>query len=358
MNTFGDSIKVGIYGGSHDEKIGVTMEGIREGLPVDEEKLRSFMSRRAPGKNPWSTPRKEDDEPVFISGVKDGSTTGERIEAVIYNRNIRASDYDNIKTVPRPSHADYPAWVKYGEIPSGGGSFSGRMTAALCIAGALCIRWLEDEGVEIKAHIKSIGEIEDGEMKADSITGTDFPTVSEAAAEEMKALISEVHGRGDSIGGIIECRVYGMPVGIGDPLFGSLEGKISHSIFAVPAVKGIEFGNGFEAAHLRGSENNDSFRVEEGRIITGSNNHGGILGGLTSGMPIVMRAAVKPTPSIGMEQDSVDLAVMENTKLEIKGRHDPCIVPRAVPCIEAATAIAVYDAMMEWRTNWTDSEKR
>ncbi len=347
---FGRSIKVQIYGESHAEKIGVKIDGIEQGMPVDTEFLATFMARRAPGKSPWSTPRKEPDEPVFISGVADGQTTGEPIEAVIYNKNIRPSDYENIKRIPRPSHADYPAWVRYGQIPSGGGQFSGRMTAALCIAGALCSSWLAAEGISVKAHIERIGNVKDADMDAGSPVGADFATVSEEAAEEMKAVIEEVRKAEDSIGGVIECKVFGVPVGVGEPIFGSLEGMISQAVFAVPAVKGIEFGNGFASASMKGSENNDPFRVEEGRIVTETNHHGGILGGLSSGMPIVVRAAIKPTPSIGIRQDSVDLEAMENTELIVKGRHDPCIVPRAVPCIEAAVAIAVFDALSEWRS--------
>ena len=347
---FGRSIKVQIYGESHAEKIGVKIDGIKEGLPIDRNALDAFLARRAPGKYPWSTPRKEADEPVFISGVSDGRTTGETIEAVIYNTNIKPADYKNIKRIPRPSHADYPAWVKYGEIPSGGGRFSGRLTAALCIAGGLCKSWLASEGISIKAHIDRIGNVQDAPLGADSPVGEDFATVSEEAAEEMKALIQEVRGAGDSIGGVIECKVFGMPVGVGEPIFGSLEGMISQAVFAVPAVKGIEFGNGFEAAGMKGSENNDPFRVQNGEVVTETNHHGGILGGLSSGMPIELKVAMKPTPSIGIPQRSVDLQAMENTELVVNGRHDPCIVPRAVPCIEAAVAIAVYDALAEWKS--------
>ena len=347
---FGRSIKVQIYGESHAEKIGVKIDGIKEGLPIDRNALDAFLARRAPGKYPWSTPRKEADEPVFISGVSDGRTTGETIEAVIYNTNIKPADYKNIKRIPRPSHADYPAWVKYGEIPSGGGRFSGRLTAALCIAGGLCKSWMASEGISIKAHIDRIGNVHDAPLGADSPVGEDFATVSEDAAEEMKALIQEVRSAGDSIGGVIECKVFGMPVGVGEPIFGSLEGMISQAVFAVPAVKGIEFGNGFETAGMKGSENNDPFRVQNGEVVTETNHHGGILGGLSSGMPIELKVAMKPTPSIGIPQRSVDLQAMENTELVVNGRHDPCIVPRAVPCIEAAVAIAVYDALAEWKS--------
>ena len=223
------------------------------------------------------------------------------------------------------------------------------MTAALCIAGALCRDWLAAEGISVKAHIERIGDVKDADMDADSPVRIDFATVSEEAADAMKAVIEEVRSAGDSIGGVIECKVFGMPVGVGEPIFGSLEGMISQAVFAVPAVKGIEFGNGFASAGMKGSENNDPFLVQDGRIVTRTNHHGGILGGLSSGMPIVVRTAMKPTPSMGIRQESVDLETMENTELIVKGRHDPCIVPRAVPCIEAAVAIAVYDALLEWR---------
>ena len=346
---FGRNIKVSIYGASHAERIGVIIEGIEKGRSVDEKRLEAFMSRRAPGNTPWATSRKEEDRPVFLSGIDKGMTTGDPIEAVIYNNNVRPSDYSGIKTVPRPAHADYPSWIKYGMIESGGGHFSGRMTAAMCVAGGLFLQWLQEEGIEIKSHIASIGEIEDEDMTSDSSIDEGFPIVSASLGEKMKEAIQAAKDEGDSLGGTIECEVRGMPAGAGEPLFGSLEGMISQCVFAVPAVKGIEFGRGFEAARIKGSENNDPFAFAEGKVITKTNNHGGILGGLSSGMPIRLKVAIKPTPSIAMEQTSVDLDKMEETKLKVGGRHDPCIVPRAVPCIEAAVALAIYDAMKDRR---------
>ena len=365
---FGRNIDIRIYGASHADRIGVLVKGIEAGKPVDMEKLRAFLERRAPGKNSWSTVRQEDDVPEFLSGIEDGRTTGDVIEAVIINKAARPSDYrcggsglcadaatassaadpadyPEAAPVPRPSHADYPAWVRYGQIESGGGHFSGRMTAPLCIAGGLFIQWLDEIGIRICAHISGIGNIMDDEMGEGDTVEAEFPTVSSSKGDEMKQHISRVKCRGDSIGGIIECKAFGLPAGIGEPLFGSLEGMIAQSIFAVPAVKGIEFGRGFESAEITGSENNDAFRIKEGKVVTATNNHGGILGGMSSGMPLVVRVAIKPTPSICREQDSVDLIEMKNTKVRIEGRHDPCIVPRAVPCVEAAVAIALYDAL-------------
>lgn len=362
---FGENIKVELYGTSHGPCVGVKIEGLPAGRSIDTARLQSFLDRRAPGRNAWSTARKEADRPEFVSGVSrsDSSliTTGEPLIAQIRNTNIRPQDYENAAVVPRPGHADYPAFVKYGKIESGGGQFSARLTAALCIAGGIFMQWLEEAGVSIAAHIRSIGDIEDKAF--DPVRGTDgsepvredFPVIDLQAGEAMKSLIAEVKASGDSIGGSIECMICGLPPGEGEPLFGSIEGRICQAVFAVPAVKGIEFGAGFGAARMKGSENNDPFIVlreetamaecdaTEGRIRTRTNHHGGILGGLSSGMPIVFRVAMKPTPSIAIKQQSVDLMTMMQTPLCIKGRHDPCIVPRAVPCIEAAAAIAAAD---------------
>lgn len=335
---FGRNIKVDIYGASHAEKIGVVINGLPAGHSIDMEKLQAFMDRRAPGKNAWSTPRKEADAPVIVSGVKDGKTDGETFEAVIYNRNIRPGDYGNIITVPRPGHADYTSWVKYGKIETGGGKWSGRMTAPLCIAGGIMMQFMAEQGIKISAHISSLGGIEDeplGQIQPE------FPTVSEEAGRLMMDKIDKARSRGDSIGGEIECVITGMPAGIGDALFGGMESRISSAVFAVPAVKSIEFGD----IKMYGSENNDPFYIKDGTIETRTNHHGGILGGISSGMPVVFRVKVKPTPSIGMAQESVDLVKMEPAQLAVRGRHDPCIVPRAVPCIEAAAAVAVYDML-------------
>ena len=358
---FGEKLKIELFGTSHGPCVGVRMRGMPAGLSFDMQKLQAFLDRRAPGRNEWSTERKEADVPRFLSGVAvkehdagEGPrvyvTDGSLIEAVIDNKDTRSEDYDQGAPIPRPGHADYPAWAKYGTIEPGGGPFSARMTAALCIAGGICMQLLAKEGVEIKAHISSIGDVKDAEMTEDAIVHETFPVIDEEKGEWMKKLIAGVKDAGDSIGGTVECMAKGIPVGIGEPVFGSMESRIIQTVFAVPAVKGIEFGAGFAVSRMKGSENNDPYEIEDGAVVTKSNHHGGILGGLTTGMPVVFRVAMKPTPSIAREQDSVDLETMTPAKLTVDGRHDPCIVPRAVPCIEAAAAIAVYDMLLEERT--------
>ena len=349
---FGEKLKIELYGKSHGPNVGVRIDGVPEGLSFDVSILQQFLDRRAPGTKDWSTSRKEKDRPQFISGVtekEDGSyiTDGGVIKAEIENTDAHPSDYEDMVAVPRPSHADYPAWVKYGEIEPGGGSFSGRLTAPLCVAGGLCLQWLQKQGIAVKAHIYAIGDVKDAALTAESHVEDDFPVVDSVAGEWMKELIAGVKGDEDSIGGIVECMITGIPAGLGEPVFGSLESRICQTVFAVPAVKGIEFGAGFAAARMKGSENNDPFEIRNGKVVTRTNNHGGILGGLASGMPVVFRTAIKPTPSIGKEQYSVDLEHMKPVKIKIIGRHDPCIVPRAVPCIEAAAAIAVFDMLLE-----------
>lgn len=329
-STIGENIKISIWGQSHSRAIGVTIDGLPAGIKIDEEKLQNFLDRRAPGQNKYTTPRKEKDKAEFLSGLVNSTTCGAPICAVIENTNTRSQDYNNIIDIPRPAHADFTAHIKYrgNNDVSGGGHFSGRLTAPMCVAGGICLQILNSMGIEIKASIKSIG--------------------GEESKEKQLEIIDNARENLDSVGGIIECVASNVPVGWGDPMFGGLENKISQTVFGIPAIKGIEFGNGFECANLFGSENNDEFYVDDlGEIKTKTNNHGGILGGISSGMPIVFRVAVKPTPSIGKEQNSVSLKTKENTKLEIKGRHDPCIVLRAVPCIEAACAIALYDAYLE-----------
>lgn len=331
-NSFGSRYRFTIFGQSHAPAIGVTIEGLPAGFSPDMEALGAFLARRAPGQGPYSTPRKEADRPEFIAGLVDGHTCGAPVTAVIYNTNTRSGDYENLRRVPRPSHADYAAWVKYGDARdvAGGGQFSGRLTAPLCVAGGLALQLLEQEGVSIRARILSIG--------------------GETEPEKMRSRLDGAKAAGDSLGGVIECVCQGVPAGLGEPMFGGMENRISQAVFAIPAVKGIEFGAGFAAAGLTGSQNNDPFYYDASGVVrTRANNHGGILGGITSGMPIVFRAAVKPTPSIGIEQDSVDLTAGTNVKLTVSGRHDPCIVPRAVPCMEAAAACAVYDALLENR---------
>ena len=350
-SSYGENLRVHIFGESHGPAVGVTMEGVPAGEAVDLEELQRFLDRRAPGRNAWSTPRKEADVPEFLSGLRDGRTCGTPLTAILKSANTRSGDYDALRDVPRPGHADYTAWVKYGESRDsrGGGHFSGRLTAPLCVAGGICLQLLAREGVTILSRVAAIGGIRDeGELTA-STAEKPFPTVSDLAGEAMRAAIEAARAEGDSLGGIVECAVLGLPAGLGDPMFDGMENRVAAAVFGVPAVKGIEFGAGFAAAGLRGSENNDAFSVENGRIITKSNHCGGILGGITNGMPLTFRAAVKPTPSIARPQQSVDLNTGEIVPLTVTGRHDPCIVPRAVPCLEAAAAIAVYDALLARR---------
>ena len=342
------NLTVAIFGQSHAPAIGVTIDGLPAGLPVDPNALQQFLRRRAPGQNAWSTPRKEADAPEILCGLSNGRTCGAPLTAIIRNTNTRSGDYDNLRDTPRPGHADYTAQMKFSgaQDVAGGGHFSGRLTAPLCIAGGICLQLLKTQGVTIRARIVSVGAVTDDSPFLTPVGEKAFPAVSDAAAAAMQAEIAAARADGDSVGGVIECVVEGLPAGIGDPMFGGLENLISRAVFAIPAVKGIEFGAGFAAARMRGSENNDPFRVENGVVVTETNHCGGILGGISDGMPIVFRAAFKPTPSIARQQRSVSLGQMENKTLVIQGRHDPCIVPRAVPCVEAAAAIAVLDAVM------------
>ena len=351
-STYGENLKLSIFGQSHGPAIGMTLDGIPAGLPVDLDRLQKFLNRRAPGQNDWSTPRKEEDRPEFLAGIVDGFTCGAPIAAIIHNTNTRSGDYDNLKEVPRPGHADYTAHVKYGgfQDASGGGHFSGRLTAPLCIAGGLCKQWLEEMGIQIGAHIDFLGGITDTafdplepEIK---FVKENFPVLSVAASQAMRKRIEEVRQLGDSVGGEIECAITGIPAGIGEPMFGGVESRIAQIVYGVPAVKSLEFGAGKTVAYSLGSKMNDPFCIVDGTVKTVTNHAGGILGGITNSMPVIFRVAIKPTPSIGKTQQSVNLQTTEEVTLEIKGRHDPCIVPRAVPVIEAAAAIAIYDLIL------------
>ena len=357
-STYGENLKLSIFGQSHGAGIGMTLDGIPAGLPVDLDKLQAFLNRRAPGQNDWSTPRREEDRPEFLAGLLDGYTCGAPIAAVIYNKNTRSKDYSNLKDIPRPGHADYTAQIKYGGFQdvAGGGHFSGRLTAPLCIAGGLCKQWLEEMGIRIGAYITAVGGVHgekldpvspDLDLIRDGFSVVEDP--EEQVAEALKSAIDTEKKAGNSVGGEIECIVTGLPAGLGDPMFGGMESRIAQIVYGVPAVKAVEFGVGVFAANMRGSENNDDYVIENGTVRTLTNHCGGILGGITNGMPLIFRAVIKPTPSISKPQQSISLSGMENTTLEIKGRHDPCIVPRAVPVIEAAAAIAIYDAVLARR---------
>ena len=349
---YGENLKLSIFGQSHGAAIGMTLDGIPAGLPVSESTLQFFMDRRAPGNNQWSTTRKEPDKPVFLSGIADGYTCGAPITAVIYNQNAQTQAYRQLQDCPRPGHADYTADVKYGgyQDAAGGGHFSGRLTAPLCIAGGLCLQWLNSMGIRIGAHIRQIGPHQDTAFDPLSPQlhqiGTGFPTLSESAGLSMQKRIAEVKADGDSIGGAIECAVTGLPAGIGEPIFGGVESRIAQIIYGIPGVKALSFGLGEACKTAYGSQCNDPFYWNDGKVMLSSNNCGGILGGITTGTPVIFSVTVNPTPSIAKKQNTVNLATGEAATVSVTGRHDPCIVPRAVPVVEAAAAIAVYDMIL------------
>ena len=355
-STYGERFRLTIFGQSHGPAIGVTMEGIPAGFAIDMDKLQAFLDRRAPGRSPTATARKEADRPEFLSGLAGNVTCGTPITAIIRNTNVRSADYDDLRDCPRPGHADYTAHIRYGahHDAAGGGHFSGRLTAPLCIAGGICLQILEQMGITIGAHIRSIETVEDAAFDPVAVTAADlkavsakaFPVLCDSAAEAMTEAILTAKEQGDSVGGILECAAVGLPAGWGDPMFGGVENRIAQIVFGIPAIRGLEFGTGFAAAALRGSVHNDPYYMDGGTVRTKTNHHGGILGGITSGMPLIFRAAVKPTPSIALEQDSISLSAGTDRKLVIHGRHDPCIVPRAVPVMEAAAAAAIYDAYL------------
>ena len=333
-SSYGENIRITIFGQSHAPAIGVTIEGLPAGFTIDHAALQAFLDRRAPGRDPTATARREADAPEFLSGLVGDVTCGAPLTAIIRNANTRSQDYEELRAVPRPGHADWPAQVRFGGFQdvAGGGHFSGRLTAPLCIAGGIVLQILAQKGVTVQARAERIG--------------------GETDPERQRAAILAAKASGDSVGGVIACEVRGMPVGVGDPMFGGLENRIAQAVFGIPAVKGIEFGDGFAASERRGSENNDPYRMVDGKVKPVTNHAGGILGGLSTGEPITFRVAIKPTSSIAIEQDSVNLQTGENARLRVHGRHDPCIVPRAVPCVEAAAALAVYDALLVAERRW------
>ena len=347
-SSIGKNLRLTVFGQSHSSAIGMTLEGIPAGSRIDMDELLKFMARRAPGKNELSTARKEADRPEFIAGISGDVTCGTPITAIIYNSDTRSKDYSELKYIPRPGHADLTAEIKYkgAQDHAGGGHFSGRLTAPVAIAGGICLQLLKELGISVFARILSIAGIEDEGELTEPVSDKDFPVVCEKQGELMKQKILEARSEMDSVGGVVECAITGLPAGLGDPMFDGMENRISQIVFGIPAVKGIEFGAGFSLASMKGSEANDPYDIKNGKIVTKTNNCGGILGGITNGMPLIFRAAFKPTPSIGKKQQSVDLRTMEPAELVVQGRHDPCIVQRAVPVVEAAAAIAVYDAYL------------
>lgn len=357
MSSWGNAVKISIFGESHGKGIGVVIDGLPAGEKIDMDKVLEQMARRAPGHDRAATTRLESDTPEILSGMLNDTTTGAPVCAVIMNTNTRSQDYGNLLTNPRPSHADFTGYVRYKGFNDirGGGHFSGRLTAPIVFAGAVCRQILERRNIKIAAHIASVGNIQDKRFNPvdipdslmDRLASAKFGLIDENAEKPMRELIEDCRMNQDSIGGTIECAVTGVPVGVGSPMFDGIENVISSIIFGIPAVKGIEFGSGFSGSELRGSQNNDEFFYDGDTVKTRTNNHGGILGGISSGMPIVFRAAIKPTASISKQQNTVDLEQHKDSTVVIKGRHDPCIVVRAVPVIEAATAVAMVNLLDE-----------
>ena len=353
---FGNYFRVSLFGQSHGEAVGVLMDGLPAGEAVDLDELQAFLDRRRAKPDGLSTARAETDVPRFLSGLLEGRTCGFPLCAVLENKDTRSGDYEKMRDLPRPGHADYTAYVKWKGFADmrGGGHFSGRLTAPLCVAGGIAKQILSRRGIHIGAHLSRVGGIPDAPFPPRptpdlfaAIAGKPFPVLDDDAGERMKAAIAAARSEGDSVGGVVECAVIGLPAGLGGPLFGGLEGRLSAAVFGIPAVKGVEFGDGFTAAEARGSENNDPFAVEDGAVVTETNHSGGILGGISTGMPLVFRAAFKPTPSIGKRQTTVRLSTLEPAELTISGRHDPCVAHRAVPVVEAAASCCLLDVLLE-----------
>ncbi|MEM2137624.1 MAG: chorismate synthase [Candidatus Anstonellaceae archaeon] len=352
---FGEKFRTTVFGSSHGPEVGVEIEGCPAGVEVSEADIQLQLDRRKPGQSALVSGRKEEDIVVIESGIDNGKTTGGRMRMLVKNKDAKSSHYESTRDVPRPGHADFPATVKFGSAEPGGGFFSGRMTAAFVMAGAVAKKMLEARSVKTMAFARSIGrvsaerEVSDKEIENETYKNA----VHTAAKEKVDAMVKEVEAarnEGDSVGGVVECRVVGVSAGVGQPMFESIESRLASAVFAIPAVKGIEFGTGFAAAKMKGSENNDEFALHKGKVVTKTNNSGGILGGLASGMPIVFRVAFKPTSSIFKPQKSVNLKSMEEEELRIAGRHDPCIAIRAVPVVENVAAIVMADIILQDET--------
>ncbi|MGI6755375.1 MAG: chorismate synthase [Atopobiaceae bacterium] len=366
-SSFGTALRVSVFGQSHSPAIGCVVEGLPSGFLIDNDQLHAFMARRTPGQGPWSTPRKEADEPQILSGLNPlGKTSGAPLAITIMNTNTRSHDYDNLLRVPRPGHSDFAAFSKWHgnqDIP-GGGHFSGRLTAPLCAAGGIALQILATKGVRIQAHLARVGNVEDErfvtqhsdpealkmlQTQMDAVAASQpLPTILPEAQEAMLKEIDDARRAKDSVGGLIECVATGFPAGIGSPMFDGLENTLARALFGIPAVKGLEFGAGFDVSRRRGSQNNDPYAIYNGTVVPTTNNAGGALGGISTGAPVVVRVALKPTSSISQEQDSVDLTTMEETKLTVHGRHDPCVAVRAVPVTEAVMALALLDSWLSF----------
>ena len=359
---FGVKLKIALIGESHGEFVAGEMSGFPSGFRIDLVKLGAFLARRRGGQSRFTTPRAEDDIPSFDSGVtltEDGTvavTDGGTVSFKITNNNRRSGDYSQFWDTPRPSHADYTARLRFGDGIDlrGGGHFSARLTAPLCVMGGICMQWLEQRGIAIGSHLSSVGRVSDrrfdavncGENDFEAVRNAVFPTLDAVAGERMMAEIAEAHSDGDSVGGVVECAAVGVPAGVGDPLFYGVENRLAQTVFGLGGVRGIEFGTGFDGSAMRGSEHNDPFVTDGSTIRTRTNHCGGIQGGITDGMPLIFRVAFKPTASIAREQDTVSLSKMTNEKLRITGRHDPCIAIRALPCVEAVCAVVLADMML------------
>lgn len=351
---FGKNLRVSVFGESHGNGIGVVVNGFPAGESVDMDRLLYFMSRRAPGSSKLTTQRKEADLPEFLSGIRDGVLTGSPFAAVIRNTNQRSGDYKGFEDTPRPSHADYTAAVKWNGAADmrGGGHFSGRLTAPLCVAGGIAIQILARRGIRIAAHLANIGGITDEPFPVfpdvylfDELNAMMFPVIDAQKALLMQQSIQQAAKEGDSVGGEIECAAIGLPAGLGEPMFDGVENLLSAALFGIPGVKGVSFGSGFDCVSMRGSEHNDPFVIVNGKVQTETNNSGGIQGGITNGMPLIVHIAMKPTASIAQPQRTVSLSRMEETEISVHGRHDPCIAIRAVPVVEAVMALVLLDLL-------------
>jgi chorismate synthase len=352
-NSIGKEFTVTTFGESHGKHVGAVVDGCPAGLPLSEADIQVELDRRIPAEPKIVSGRLEKDIAQILSGVFNGFTTGAPIALMVENKEVDSSDYEAIKDLPRPGHADYPARVKYGGFNDyrGGGRFSGRLTVALIMAGAIAKKLLSRFDVDVLAYTRAVGKVKsDKKFSAQEIRKNRYTAATRcpdlACAERMEKAIVDARKEGDSLGGIVECIALNVPVGVGEPLFDSLDADLAKALFNVPAVKGVEFGLGFRVAELKGSESNDPYIMQNGKVATATDNAGGILGGISTGMPIMMQVAIKPTPSIGKEQKTVNLSTMEDARISIKGRHDPCVVPKAVPAVESAVAITLADHMI------------
>ena len=354
-STWGKNIRISLFGESHGECIGIVVDGVKSGIKLDNEYITKMMQRRAPGKTKFSTPRAEADAVQIKTGVQGGITTGAPICGIIENSNTKSGDYENLKSLMRPGHSDYPAYVKFGGFNDvrGGGHFSGRLTAPIVFAGSICRQILKDMGIEIVSHISEIAGIQDDTIDETKIndyinlTNETFPVINKSKGEEMKEAIEKARMGQNSVGGCVECVISGINAGIGNPIFHSVESVISSMMFSIPAVKGIEFGAGFDIAKMTGQQANDEYYYDGKDVKAYTNNNGGIIGGITNGMPIKFKVAIKPTPSISLPQKTVNVKTGENGEIVVEGRHDPCIVPRAAVVVESAAAIAILDLILE-----------